>query len=171
MYKWNDEKLEKVFNREKRYMLENKICNFTEDELSKTYLDSSVFKTKSSRIWRMITLGFCIGKLAGIKTVDEGKTPISLDPLESTSVISLHSISKEDRYQIQILYANYDEDSDCYGDIYTDVNECIKEHQNEKLMIGFGILDKLTGYLVDEVDEWFSIYEEAMSAREKLLQM
>ncbi|MGL4729997.1 MAG: hypothetical protein ACRCW0_00250 [Clostridium sp.] len=74
MYKWNDEKIKKTFDREKRYAKEK----FTEEELEHLYLDKLSKQTKSKRIYRMISLAYTLGKLKGIQTVDEGKTPVTL---------------------------------------------------------------------------------------------
>jgi hypothetical protein len=46
--------------------------NFTEEELSVPNLSNPAFKvTKSKRIWRLITLAFCLGQLYGIRYCDE----------------------------------------------------------------------------------------------------
>jgi len=57
---------------------------FTEIELSVINLSNPVFKTtKSSRIWKFITLAYYLGQLDGIRYCDEMvNTKISIDPLE-----------------------------------------------------------------------------------------
>lgn len=45
---------------------------FSEEELKVIYLNNPVFKaTKSSRIWRLITLAYYLGQLNGIRYCDE----------------------------------------------------------------------------------------------------
>lgn len=77
MYKWNDKQLKKHYERNLRYAKADRY-NFTDEELEKPYLDKLSHQTKSSRILRMISLAYTLGKLKGIKEIDEGKTPISL---------------------------------------------------------------------------------------------
>lgn len=77
VYKWNDERLEKHYNRNLRWAKEDR-CKFTDEELESPYLDKLSRQTKSKRIMRMITLAYHLGKLKGIKEIDEGKTPITL---------------------------------------------------------------------------------------------
>lgn len=74
MYKWNDEKIKRTFEREKQYALKE----FTEEELEVLYLNKLSKQTKSRRILRMISLAYTLGKLKGIQAVDEGKTPVTL---------------------------------------------------------------------------------------------
>ncbi len=75
MYKWNDEQLKKHYERTKEHA---KRDNFTEDELERPYLDELSHQTKSHRIIRMIKLAYYLGKMKGIREVDEGKTLITL---------------------------------------------------------------------------------------------
>jgi hypothetical protein len=76
-YKWNDEKLQKHYDRTLKYAKDG-LYEFTDDELERPYLDKLSHQTKSSRIMRMITLAYILGKLKGIKEIDEGKTSITL---------------------------------------------------------------------------------------------
>lgn len=73
MYKWNDEKIKRVFDREMQYAKEE----FTDEELEVLYLNKLSKQTKSKRIYHMISLAYTLGKLKGIQIVDEGKTPIT----------------------------------------------------------------------------------------------
>lgn len=77
MYKWNDEKIQKHYNRILKSAKEDRY-NFTDEDLVSPYLDKLSHQTKSSRIMRMITLAYYLGKLKGIREIDEGKTPITL---------------------------------------------------------------------------------------------
>lgn len=74
LYKWNDVKLKKVFDREMKYAKEK----FTDKELEVLYLDKLSRQTQSKRIHHMISLAYTLGKLKGVQIVDEGKTPIIL---------------------------------------------------------------------------------------------
>lgn len=158
-YNWNDENLKKQFEREYSSTVEHPIYNFTEKELKNLYLSEDVFKTKSANIWRKLTLAFILGKLAGIKSIDEGLTPIKISPIED-----IHS-----RFEIIYLYANYDENLNCYGDIYNDLKEAIKEHPNEKILVGYGIIDNLNKVISDDVEEWYDTYKDAENDRIKLI--
>lgn len=77
MYNWNDEKIKFHYNRVLKDVKRDRF-NFTDDELSNPYLDKLSHQTKSSRIMRMVTLAYYLGKLKGIQEIDEGKTPIVL---------------------------------------------------------------------------------------------
>ena len=77
MYNWNDEKLKRHYDRTLKHAKDDRY-NFTDDELSNPYLDKLSNQTRSSRIMRMITLAYYLGKLKGIQEVDEGKTPVVL---------------------------------------------------------------------------------------------
>lgn len=78
MYKWNDSYLEKMYYRIKEWAKKDYQgkYNFTDEELEKPNLNSKIFRTKSPKIWRMLTLAFLLGQMSGIKRADEGKTPI-----------------------------------------------------------------------------------------------
>lgn len=75
MRKWNDLKLEKHFNRIKQDAVKD---GFIEEELSHIYLDKISKQTKSARIMRLIRWAYWLGKLRGIDSVDQGKTPITI---------------------------------------------------------------------------------------------
>lgn len=77
MYNWNDKSIKSHYERELEHIKEDKY-NFTDEELECLYLDKLSHQTKSMRIMRMVTLAYHLGKLKGIKEVDEGKTPITL---------------------------------------------------------------------------------------------
>jgi len=77
MYKWNDEKLKKHYERTLNWIKQDH-WKFTDEELANPYLDKLSHQTKSLRIMRMITLAYNLGKLKGIREVDEGKTPVTL---------------------------------------------------------------------------------------------
>jgi hypothetical protein len=78
MYKWNDEQLKNHYDRNLRHALCDRFFKFTDEELEKPYLDKLSHQTKSYRILRMIHLAYELGRLRGIKEIDEGKTPITL---------------------------------------------------------------------------------------------
>lgn len=77
MYKWNDEKLKRHYDRTLKQAKEDG-WKFTDEELETPYLNKLSKKTKSKRIMRMIVLAYYLGKLKGIQEVDEGKTTIVL---------------------------------------------------------------------------------------------
>ena len=77
IYNWNDENIERHYNRVLKDAKRDRY-NFTDEELANPYLDKLSHQTKSSRIMRMITLAYHLGKLKRVREVDEGKTPIVL---------------------------------------------------------------------------------------------
>ena len=77
MYNWNDERLTRHYNRI-LWSAKTDRYNFTDKELEHPYLDKLSHQTKSSRIIRMVTLAYYLGKLKGIREIDEGKTPVVL---------------------------------------------------------------------------------------------
>ena len=77
MYKWNDEKIKRHYERVLKDAKRDRY-NFTDEELESPYLDKLSHQTRSSRIMRMVTLAYYLGKLKGVREVDEGKTPIVL---------------------------------------------------------------------------------------------
>ena len=77
MYQWNDERIKRHYDRTLEYAKRDRY-NFTDEELEHPYLDKLSHQTKSSRIMRMVTLAYYLGKLKGIQEIDEGKTPIVL---------------------------------------------------------------------------------------------
>lgn len=76
MYRWNDNKLKRHYD---RILEDAKKRKFTDEELASPYLDKLSHQTKSPRIMRMIELAYYLGKLKGVKEIDEGKTPVVLD--------------------------------------------------------------------------------------------
>lgn len=77
IYQWNDEKIKRHYERVLKDAKRDRY-NFTDEELERPYLDKLSHQTKSSRIMRMVTLAYYLGKLKGVREVDEGKTPIVL---------------------------------------------------------------------------------------------
>ena len=78
------ERFQRMYDRERAdYM---KRYDFTEEETSVVNLSNPLFKTtKSHRIWRLITLAFCLGHLYGIRYCDEMiNTKIVLHGTEGT---------------------------------------------------------------------------------------
>lgn len=77
MYKWNDEKLRKRYERVREHAKEE---HSLDEEYFKTpTLESWKFKTKSARIWSMIRLAYDLGRMRAIKDIDEGKTLIKIN--------------------------------------------------------------------------------------------
>ena len=76
-YNWNDEKIKRHYDRTLKDAKRDSY-NFTDEELEHPYLDKLSHQTKSSRIMRMVTLAYYLGKLKGIQEIDEGKTPVVL---------------------------------------------------------------------------------------------
>jgi len=77
LYNWNDKNIKRHYDRTLKHAKEDRY-NFIDEELERPYLDKLSHQTKSSRIMRMITLAYYLGKLKGIQEIDEGKTLIVL---------------------------------------------------------------------------------------------
>lgn len=71
---WNNVSIEKYFYREISY-IEDK---FTPNEYNSLEISNLLSQTKSQRITHMVSLSYTLGRLKGIQSVDEGKTPIVL---------------------------------------------------------------------------------------------
>lgn len=76
---WYNKHLESRFNRIKEEALKR---GHTEEDLQVLFLNKLNKKTKSVRIRKMIELAYYLGQLRAIKDVNEGYTPITIDPLE-----------------------------------------------------------------------------------------
>ena len=57
---------------------------FPDLDLGYPYIDKLCNQTKSARIMKLIKMAYYLGMARGIKRVDEGMRPITLDPLEMT---------------------------------------------------------------------------------------
>lgn len=55
---------------------------YPELDLNHPYLDNLSHQTKSTRIRNMLRQAYYLGMARGIKRVDEGMTPVVLDPIE-----------------------------------------------------------------------------------------
>lgn len=75
MYQWNDKHLEQRYTRIKRDNLANGV---DESILETPTLESWKFNTKSTRIWKMIGLAYDLGRMDAIKSIDEGKSKVTL---------------------------------------------------------------------------------------------
>lgn len=68
MYRWNDEKIRQLFKEEMKKAME---C-FIDEELDRLDLSWLSHKTKSGRIYHLISMSYIKGKLLGILSVDRG---------------------------------------------------------------------------------------------------
>ena len=158
MYKWNNERLKRRYERIIWDAKQNNPYSFTDEELKYPWLNSNIFKTKSARIWRMITLAFTLGQMAGVKRVDEGMTPISLEPLEIP----------KNRYEIISLFA-VKNDKCKYGDIFNNHMEAAKKYPKNEIIAGFGIKNLKTGTLAENSADIYFTYKEATEDMDKLM--
>lgn len=60
-------------------------------------------------------------------------------------------------FDLQVVCANFDEETGAYGDIYTSVDECIRNHPNSKILFGYNLVK--TGV---ETPDWFSTVQYAI---------
>jgi uncharacterized protein (UPF0335 family) len=72
---WNKQGLR---NQYERVYEDAKGHGFTDKELESPYLDKLSHQTKSPRIYRMVQLAYYLGWLRGIKSADDGFTPVVL---------------------------------------------------------------------------------------------
>lgn len=63
-------------------------------------------------------------------------------------------------FEIDVVCANYDKNIKGYGDIYTDIDECEKEHPNDKVIFGFHLRDINN---VIETPDWFDSVNDAVA--------
>ncbi len=68
--------------------------------------------------------------------------------------------------KIVSLFANKNEDG-IYGDIYTSLEDCRNDHPNDEALVGFGVVDEDSGYLVDESDDFYPTEAEAQQFIDK----
>lgn len=61
-----------------------------------------------------------------------------------------------------------DADNRFYGDIYSKPSEVYKDHKEATLLVGYGVLDKSTGYLHDNTEDWYDTLPEALEAIKEL---
>lgn len=160
-YIWNDNNLKKKYLREKKMNIGHPIYNFTEKELESPYLSEKIFKTQSAKTWRKIVLAFILGRMSGIKSVDEGKSIISNGPIKDIYT----------RFSVIPLYSNYNS-ATLLGDIYDKLEDLLEDHPSDELAIGFGIKDNLLNDMV-EIKEYsfmfFSTYDEAKKVRNEII--
>jgi hypothetical protein len=64
------------------------------------------------------------------------------------------------RLKTVTLFANKNEDG-IYGDIYSSAEECLKEHPNDDVLVGFGVMNEDTGLCVDESDDFYATEADA----------
>ena len=76
MYKWNDEYLEKKYRIIERDTLNCPNYETTENTVKTPTIESWKFKTNSARIWGMIQLAYNLGRMRGIKDIDEDKSEL-----------------------------------------------------------------------------------------------
>jgi hypothetical protein len=65
------------------------------------------------------------------------------------------------------LFAN--EDNGIYGDIYNTPEEVREEHPGATVLIGYGILNEETGFIVDESADFYATEAEALEHMEELI--
>ncbi|AJD93714.1 hypothetical protein JMA_43970 (plasmid) [Jeotgalibacillus malaysiensis] len=70
------------------------------------------------------------------------------------------TIVKElDTLNIVKLYASHEDGT--YGDIYSQKWDYLENYDEDELMVGYGVSDPLTGFLVDESADFYETLEEA----------
>lgn len=60
-------------------------------------------------------------------------------------------------YSIDVVCANYDVEIKGYGDIYDEVEECLKHHPEDEVIFGFHLKKECV-----ETPDWFDTVEEAV---------
>lgn len=65
--------------------------------------------------------------------------------------------------ELEIIYLYANEWNETYGDIYTEIEDLLREHPDSMVIRGFGIYDPKTGFSPDWVDDFYAIVSEAIS--------
>lgn len=71
--------------------------------------------------------------------------------------------SEPGRLHVVRQYANRDPESGFYGDIYATPEDARKDHPEDEVLTGFGVLDAGTGFIADEADDWYDTEDEALA--------
>jgi len=58
------------------------------------------------------------------------------------------------------LFANKNTD-DIYGDIYTSPKQCIADHPDDEVLVGYGVMDTMTEFLVDTSADFYRTEADA----------
>lgn len=60
-------------------------------------------------------------------------------------------------YKMEIVCANFDTKINCYGDIYNNVEDCIRDHPSDKILFGYHLTGKT------ETPDWFDSLSDAVN--------
>ena len=68
------------------------------------------------------------------------------------------------KYYANVLYSD-DEgvEGEYPGDIYTSMEDVLKDYPGEEILQGYGVHDHSTGYAPDEAEDWYETVEEALA--------
>lgn len=79
-------------------------------------------------------------------------------------VEGVYQVNKNEDMALHVtkLYANADRENGWYGDIYNTPDDVRKDHPDDEILTGFGVLDGGTGFLHDESADWYDTEEEAL---------
>lgn len=69
---------------------------------------------------------------------------------------------------IKVLYGILPEYQPYIEDIYDSLEEAQKIHPDQQIMVGYGIVDNTTGFLLNNTEDWYSTYKEVQAALTKL---
>lgn len=75
--------------------------------------------------------------------------------------------------QIIQLFANEiidedDENNRFYGDIYSKPQEVYQHHPNATLLVGYGIIDKSTGYIHEDSLDWYDDMRDVLAEAKEI---
>lgn len=65
---------------------------------------------------------------------------------------------------IKTLYGILPEDCPYIEDIYDSLEDARQAHPGQQIMVGYGIVDEKTGFLLENTKDWYDTYEEVQTA-------
>lgn len=68
------------------------------------------------------------------------------------------------KIKIKVLYGNMPSGQTYIEDIYDSLEDAQREHPHDQIMVGYGIVDKNTGLLLDDTKDWYDTYDSAITA-------
>lgn len=66
--------------------------------------------------------------------------------------------------KIKVLYGNMPADQPYVEDIYDSLDDAQREHPYDQIMVGYGIIDKNTGLLLEGTKDWYDTYDSVITA-------
>lgn len=145
--------------------MQNRIYELSEEKRDKTVQAFTDLINFSEKMLATQDIGV-LDKESFIESIEAAKViKEELIELRSQQHVIVREFSKVNIIQ---LFANEiideeDEDNRFYGDIYSKPQEVYENHPNATLLVGYGILDKSTGYIHEDSADWYDNLLEVLS--------